>query len=88
MKKIISMFLAAMMVLTLAACGDNGTPSTNQTVPTETQSAGIDAAAAEAEIRYALSLLVDRNYIAEEIAKGGQVPAASFVPDLTEWRSG
>ena len=80
MKKIISMFLAAMMVLTLAACGDNGTPSTNQTVPTETQSAGINAAAAEAEIRYALSLLVDRNYIAEEIAKGGQVPAASFVP--------
>lgn len=85
MKKIISMFLAAMMVLTLAACGDNGTPSTNQTVPTETQSAGIDAAAAEAEIRYALSLLVDRNYIAEEIAKGGQAPAASFVSmDVTD----
>lgn len=79
MKKFISILLAATLVLTMAACGDRGTPSAIQTVPTETQSAGTDAAAAEAEIRYALSLLVDRNYIVEEIAKGEQVPAASFV---------
>ena len=37
-------------------------------------------ARAEAEIRKALSLLVDRNYIVEQIAQGGQIPAVSFVP--------
>ncbi len=31
------------------------------------------------EVRQALSLLIDRNYICEEIGKAGQVPAASFV---------
>ena len=31
------------------------------------------------EVRNALSLLIDRNYICEEIGKAGQVPAASFV---------
>ena len=35
--------------------------------------------AAEAEIRYALGLLFDRNYIVEEIGQAGQVPASSFV---------
>ncbi len=41
-----------------------------------------DAAAAEkaeAEVRNAVSLLFDRNYIAEEIGQAGQVPASSFV---------
>ncbi|NLD25826.1 MAG: peptide ABC transporter substrate-binding protein [Acholeplasmataceae bacterium] len=41
------------------------------------------AAFSEAEkvkIRKALSLLIDRNYIVEEIGQAGQVPAASFVP--------
>ena len=47
--------------------------------------------AAEAEIRRALSLVLDRNYIADEIAQAGQVPAPSFVamgmknPDGTEF---
>ncbi|MBO4694999.1 MAG: peptide ABC transporter substrate-binding protein [Clostridia bacterium] len=31
------------------------------------------------EVRKALSLLIDRNYIVEEIGQAGQVPAASFV---------
>lgn len=34
---------------------------------------------AKAEIRKAIGLLFDRNYIVEEIAQGGQVPASSFV---------
>ena len=41
---------------------------------------GAEAEAAKAEIRNAISLLYDRNYIVEEIAQGGQVPASSFVP--------
>ncbi len=38
------------------------------------------AALKEQEIRKAISLLLDRNYIVENVAQGGQVPAASFVP--------
>ncbi len=39
----------------------------------------------KAKIRNALSLLVDRNYICEEIGQAGQVPAAGFVAmGLTE----
>ena len=38
-----------------------------------------EKAAAEAEIRNAISLLYDRNYIVEEIGQAGQVPASSFV---------
>ena len=33
-----------------------------------------------ARLRTALSLLIDRNYICDEIAKAGQVPANSYVP--------
>ena len=40
---------------------------------------GAEAEAARAEIRNAISLLFDRNYIVESIAQGGQVPASSFV---------
>jgi len=52
---------------------------------------GDEAEKARAEIRSAISLLFDRNYIVEEIAQGGQVPASSFVamgmtnPDGTEF---
>ena len=47
--------------------------------------------AAKAEIRNAIGLLFDRNYIVEDVAQGGQVPASSFVamgmtnPDGTEF---
>ena len=34
---------------------------------------------AKADIRRAIGLLFDRNYIVEEIAQGGQLPASSFV---------
>ena len=40
---------------------------------------GKEAEEAKAEIRNAISLLFDRNYIVEDIAQGGQVPASSFV---------
>ncbi len=52
---------------------------------------GVEAETAQAEIRRAIGLLFDRNYIVEEIAQGGQVPASSFVamgmtnPDGTEF---
>ncbi len=52
---------------------------------------GAEAEAAMAEIRNAIGLLYDRNYIAEEIGQAGQVPASSFVamgmtnPDGTEF---
>ncbi len=46
---------------------------------------------AQSEIRYALSLLLDRNHIVEQISQGGQIPASSFVamgltnPDGTQF---
>ena len=52
---------------------------------------GVEAEKAQAEIRNAISLLFDRNYIVESVAQGGQVPASSFVamgmtnPDGTEF---
>lgn len=38
-----------------------------------------EIATALKEVRKALSLMIDRNYICEEIGQAGQVPAASFV---------
>ena len=40
---------------------------------------GVEAEKAKAEIRNAVSLLIDRNYIVNDVAQGGQVPASSFV---------
>lgn len=40
---------------------------------------GVEAEAARAEIRRAIGLLLDRNYIVTEIGQAGQVPASSFV---------
>ena len=40
---------------------------------------GKEAEDAKSEIRNAISLLFDRNYIVEEIGQAGQVPASSFV---------
>ncbi len=48
-------------------------------LPADTTLTGVEAAKAEAEIRQAISLLFDRNYIVEEIGQAGQVPASSFV---------
>ncbi|MCR4593677.1 MAG: peptide ABC transporter substrate-binding protein [Clostridiales bacterium] len=40
---------------------------------------GVEAEKAKAEIRNAVSLLLDRTYIVDEISQGGEVPASSFV---------
>ncbi len=48
-------------------------------LPADSTLTGVEAEAAKAEIRNAVSLLLDRNYIVNEIAQGGQVPASSFV---------
>ncbi|MBQ8201267.1 MAG: peptide ABC transporter substrate-binding protein [Clostridia bacterium] len=48
-------------------------------LPADSTLTGVEAEVANAEIRNALSLLLDRNYIVEEIGQAGQVPASSFV---------
>ena len=40
---------------------------------------GLETEEQRAEVRKAMALLLDRNYICESIAQGGQVPASSFV---------
>ena len=60
-------------------------------LPEELGLSGAEAEAAKAEIRNAIGLLFDRNYICEEIGQAGQVPASSFVamgmtnPDGTQF---
>ncbi len=90
MKKLFALILAVVMVLSLAACG-KGNPAPNQggnateatkapgatTKPTTAE----EIEAANAEIRYAMGLLLDRNYIVESVAQGGQTPANTFVAD-------
>ena len=48
-------------------------------LPEDSGLTGADAEKAREEIRNAISLLFDRNYICDSIAQGGQVPASSFV---------
>ena len=48
-------------------------------LPEDSNLTGVEAENAKAEIRKAVSLLLDRNYIIDEIAQGGQIPASSFV---------
>lgn len=60
-------------------------------LPKDSSLKGADAERAKAEIRKALSLLLDRNYIVKTIGQAGQIPASSFVsmgltsPDGTEF---
>ncbi len=48
-------------------------------LPEGSDLSGVEAEAAREEIRNAISLLFDRNYIVNDVAQGGQVPASSFV---------
>ena len=48
-------------------------------LPADSTLTGTEKLEAESEIRNALSLLIDRNYIVEEIGQAGQVAASSFV---------
>ena len=75
MKKFLAVLLILAMVFTFAACGGNNGGGGDE---------GPTAVTAEdemkqAEIRQAISLLFDRNYICEEIGQAGQVPANTFV---------
>ncbi|MDY3773048.1 MAG: ABC transporter substrate-binding protein [Candidatus Faecousia sp.] len=86
MKKLIALLLAAVMVLGMVACGaKTDAPAATTAAPTEAateapaEMTAEEKALAEAEIRRAISLLFDRNYIVNEIAQGGQLPASSFV---------
>ena len=82
MKKLIAMLLALAMVLSLAACGakeEPAAPAATEAPAAAVEMTAAEKAAAEAEIRYAISLLFDRNYIVEEIGQAGQLPASSFV---------
>ncbi len=83
MKKLFALLLAVLMVVGLTACGKpaaptqttGGSASTATVKPTTAE----EIAAAEAEIRYALGLILDRNYIVESVSQAGEVPASSFV---------
>ncbi len=48
-------------------------------LPATSTLTGVEAEKAQAEIRSALGLLYDRQYICDEIGQAGQVPAPSFV---------
>ena len=48
-------------------------------LPASSGLVGVEAENARAEIRQAVALLFDRNYIVNDIAQGGQLPASSFV---------
>ncbi len=50
-----------------------------QLLPASNTLSGAEKANAENEVRNALALLIDRNYIVNDVAQGGQVPASSFV---------
>ena len=60
-------------------------------LPESSELTGVEAEKAQAEIRRAIALLFDRNYIVDSVAQGGQIPASSFVamgmtnPDGTEF---
>ena len=48
-------------------------------LPEDSTLTGAEAEKAQAEIRKAIGLMIDRNYIVNEIGKADQIPASSFV---------
>ena len=48
-------------------------------LPADSTLKGVEAENAKAEIRNAIATILDRNYIVDQIAQGGQIPASSFV---------
>ncbi len=89
MKRIFALLLAVVLVLGLAACGGKKAPTAQQagqsttgaTTATVKPTTPEEIEAAKAEIRYAMGLLLDRNYIVEQISQAGEKPANSFVAD-------
>ena len=60
---------------TYYVCWNNNT----ELLPSTSTLTGKEKADAEAEIRRAFALIIDRNYIVDSISQGGEVPASSFV---------
>ena len=87
MKKIFALLLAVVLVFGLVACGgntteqggENGAPGASKATVKPTTPEEIEAA--QAEVRYAVGLLLDRNYIVESVSQAGEKPANSFVAD-------
>lgn len=72
MKRFLFIFLSVCLLICMAGCRKNANISTENLLPIDEM--------AEAEIRNAISLMLDREYIARQIAQGGQEPASTFVP--------
>ena len=68
-------FVVAGQIGTYYACWNIN----EQILPADSTLTGDEAEKAKDEIRNAIALLFDRNYIVEEVAQGGQLPASSFV---------
>ena len=75
MKKFLAVLLILVMVFTFAACGGGSSSGGDEGSGAVT----VEDEMKQAEIRQAISLLFDRNYICEEIGQAGQLPASSFV---------
>ena len=75
MKKFLAVLLILVMVFTFAACGGGGGGGTDE----GPAAVSVEDEVKQAEIRQAIGLLFDRNYICEEIGQAGQLPAGSFV---------
>ena len=77
MKKLICLLIVVSFCL--CSCAHNDEPMMEPSKATVYPKTAQEVALAEAEIRYAISLLLDRNYIVERIAQAGEQPASSFV---------